>query len=162
MPNECYLWHGTKPDVAPLIVHGGFDERVCALQGLFGAGVYFAMNSSKSDQYGTPDPSGTYTIFLSRVVLGKPYMTATGRAGERRALQDLIQSSARGALSNTKNLSSTTGGTYPEYRLSFQRRSRKRGVGVPRLAVALPTRRSAASDANSIYARPTYAAGGGG
>ena len=30
VPNECYLWHGTKPDVAPLIVHEGFDERVCA------------------------------------------------------------------------------------------------------------------------------------
>ena len=73
VPNECYLWHGTKPDVAPLIVHGGFDERVCALQGLFGAGVYFAMNSSKSDQYCTPDPSGTYTIFLPRVALGKAH-----------------------------------------------------------------------------------------
>ena len=71
--------------MAPLIVHGGFDERVCALQGLFGAGVYFAMNSSKSDQYCTPDPSGTYTIFLSRVVLGKPHRTATGLAGKRRA-----------------------------------------------------------------------------
>ena len=28
---------------------GGFDERVCALDGLFGAGVYFAERSSKSD-----------------------------------------------------------------------------------------------------------------
>jgi hypothetical protein len=29
----------------------GFDERVSNLSGLFGCGVYFAENSSKSDMY---------------------------------------------------------------------------------------------------------------
>ena len=125
MPNECYLWHGTKPDVAPLIVHGGFDERVCALQGLFGAGVYFAMNSSKSDQYCTPDPSGTYTIFLSRVVLGKAHRTATGRAWERRAppgFDSVIGQT--GPVKYRELIVYDRNQTYPEYRLSYKRRSR--------------------------------------
>ena len=50
VPNECYLWHGTKPDVAPLIVHEGFDERVCALQGL----VVFPLSGGPS-LAGQPD-----------------------------------------------------------------------------------------------------------
>jgi len=34
-----------------LIVKNGFDERVSALSGMFGGGIYFAENSSKSNQY---------------------------------------------------------------------------------------------------------------
>eukprot|EP00759_Apiculatamorpha_spiralis_P029870 PhF_6_TR31821/c0_g1_i1/m.47017 len=87
--NEAYLWHGTKPQVVRLITEGGFDERVCALNGLFGAGVYFAMNSSKSDQYTTPWPesdpiNGKYTLVMSRVVLGYAFPTNQGREKERR------------------------------------------------------------------------------
>jgi hypothetical protein len=55
--NECLLWHGTRPDTAAIIGEQGFDERVCALRGLFGAGVYFAEHSSKADPHA--DPHGT-------------------------------------------------------------------------------------------------------
>eukprot|EP00960_Hanusia_phi_P001082 29725-Hanusia_phi.AAC.1 len=47
--NEVFLFHGTKPDLIDIIAEAGFDERVCSLEGLFGAGIYLAENSSKSD-----------------------------------------------------------------------------------------------------------------
>ena len=33
------------------IIHKGFDERHAYIGGMFGAGIYFAENSSKSNQY---------------------------------------------------------------------------------------------------------------
>ena len=82
---EAVLWHGTKPDIVPVIRDGGFDERFCALEGLFGAGVYFAEQSSKSDQYCTKDAAGLYSLFLSRVSLGRVHHTSGPRTNERRA-----------------------------------------------------------------------------
>ena len=82
--NELYLFHGTTPHIVPLVVHGGFDERVSSIRGLFGGGIYFAMNASKSDQYCTPDGDGLYSIFLSRVTVGEAFRTSVSRAGERR------------------------------------------------------------------------------
>ncbi|PRP80347.1 hypothetical protein PROFUN_11916 [Planoprotostelium fungivorum] len=46
--NEYYLWHGTSSRVIDMV---GFDERVSAMAGMFGAGIYFAENASKSNQY---------------------------------------------------------------------------------------------------------------
>ena len=87
--NECYLWHGTKPEIVDILCAEGFDERVCSLGGLFGAGAYFAEHCSKSDQYCTPMPpgdrNGTFYIFLARVAMGKFYRTNSARQNERRA-----------------------------------------------------------------------------
>ena len=71
---EVFLFHGTKANLKDVIMHSGFDERVANLGGLFGAGVYFAENSSKSDEYCTPDSSGSCYMFLSRVMLGTPFL----------------------------------------------------------------------------------------
>jgi hypothetical protein len=67
--NEMYLWHGTKPTIKDIIPMTGFDERV-ASQGLFGNGIYFAENFSKSDEYVTPDTNGVCYMFLTRVCMG--------------------------------------------------------------------------------------------
>ena len=86
--NECYLWHGTKPSIVDILCAEGFDERVCSLGGLFGAGAYFAEHISKSDQYCVPDhqgANGTYFIFLARVAMGKFYETTAARNNERRS-----------------------------------------------------------------------------
>jgi hypothetical protein len=64
--NEHYLFHGTKPECVDVLTHRGFDERVGELGGLFGAGCYFAENSSKSDQYVPPDSAGQF-MFICRV-----------------------------------------------------------------------------------------------
>ncbi|KAH3766054.1 hypothetical protein Pelo_2056 [Pelomyxa schiedti] len=52
--NEFYLWHGPNIDFAKLILSTGtnFDNRLAnADTGMFGAGLYFAQNFSKSNQY---------------------------------------------------------------------------------------------------------------
>jgi len=60
--NEFFLFHGTKADVASLIVREGLDHRLCG--GLLGQGAYFAESASKSDQYtGT---AAELDMFLSR------------------------------------------------------------------------------------------------
>jgi hypothetical protein len=82
--NEKYLWHGTKPDVVDAIVEHGFDERVAALQGMFGAGVYFAEMSSKSDQYVMRNRSGNFFLFLSRAMLGAAHRTQAPMHNTRR------------------------------------------------------------------------------
>ena len=47
--NEALLWHGTKASLSDLITKQGLDERT-ASNGFFGHGIYFAENSSKSDE----------------------------------------------------------------------------------------------------------------
>eukprot|EP01119_Soliformovum_irregulare_P014845 TRINITY_DN4097_c0_g1_i1.p1 TRINITY_DN4097_c0_g1~~TRINITY_DN4097_c0_g1_i1.p1 ORF type:complete len:497 (-),score=101.57 TRINITY_DN4097_c0_g1_i1:89-1579(-) len=84
--NEYQMFHGTRPEVADILKKKGFDERVASTNGMFGAGLYFAENSSKSNQYVpcpqcgkgaifTPDVCRCkepilYSMFLCRVLLG--------------------------------------------------------------------------------------------
>jgi hypothetical protein len=49
--NEFFLFHGLNSSYITGITKFGFDPRFCSLQGMFGAGLYFAENSSKSNQY---------------------------------------------------------------------------------------------------------------
>ncbi|EGG18645.1 poly(ADP-ribose) polymerase [Cavenderia fasciculata] len=49
--NECFLFHGLNVSSITGITKFGFDPRFCSLEGMFGAGLYFAENSSKSNQY---------------------------------------------------------------------------------------------------------------
>ena len=81
--NECFLYHGTSPEIADVIVEHGFDERVAALSGLYGAGVYFANQSCKSAQYAQADHKGEKTLIVARVVLGDPYY-AIGQMSQQR------------------------------------------------------------------------------
>ncbi|XP_068626122.1 poly [ADP-ribose] polymerase tankyrase-2-like [Battus philenor] len=48
-PNERMLFHGSP--FINAIVQKGFDERHAYIGGMFGAGIYFAEHSSKSNQY---------------------------------------------------------------------------------------------------------------
>ncbi|CAG9534670.1 unnamed protein product [Cercopithifilaria johnstoni] len=47
--NEKFLYHGSP--FIHCIVQKGFDERYSYMGGMFGAGIYFAEHSSKSNQY---------------------------------------------------------------------------------------------------------------
>jgi serine/threonine protein kinase len=80
--NEHLLFHGTKVEAVSTLCNRGFDARIGALGGLFGAGCYFAENSSKSDEY-VPPGSKQY-MFLCRVVLGAPFVTQKTHANLRR------------------------------------------------------------------------------
>jgi len=90
--NEYYLFHGTNEKILELLVKDGFDERVSNVGGMFGAGVYFAENSSKSNQYipcptcgggayftpacscSNPSPDTIYKILICRVTLGDSHI----------------------------------------------------------------------------------------
>ncbi|KAF4085338.1 hypothetical protein AMELA_G00116960 [Ameiurus melas] len=85
-PNERMLFHGSP--FVNAIIHKGFDERHAYIGGMFGAGIYFAENSSKSNQYvygiggGTGCPlhkdRSCYTcqrqLLFCRVTLGKSFL----------------------------------------------------------------------------------------
>jgi len=75
--NEFFFFHGTDPATAEVIKKDGFDMRVSRLGGMFGAGIYFAENADKSDQYVRVGPP--YMMFLARVTLGVPHMTSVSQ-----------------------------------------------------------------------------------
>jgi hypothetical protein len=135
--NESYLFHGTKPELLATIQEHGFDERVGALGGMFGAGVYFAEASSKSDQYcTTEDSSGNessyrFYMFLSRVCLGYPHKTTVPMHQIRRP--PTMDGVLDGRAHDSVVYEPTTGhnyneyivydrsATYPEYLIEFNR-----------------------------------------
>ena len=82
--NETHLFHGTQRKWANLIVSQGMDERVCSW-GLNGAGLYFAENSSKSDEYMTEDADGLCDLFICRVLMGAPHIRTTRTTEEEQA-----------------------------------------------------------------------------
>ena len=73
MLNEAHLFHGTKKSIADIICKQGMDERVTR-SGRHGAGLYFAENASKSDQYMEEAEDGFCDLFICRVLLGKPFV----------------------------------------------------------------------------------------
>ena len=80
---ERQLWHGTP--VPRVIVREGFDPRVCALDGMFGGGVYFADRSTKSVRYaGASRPGDKGTLLLCRVSLGHPMYKRVPQSNMRR------------------------------------------------------------------------------
>eukprot|EP00440_Ansanella_granifera_P072800 gb/GFBE01079003.1/.p1 GENE.gb/GFBE01079003.1/~~gb/GFBE01079003.1/.p1 ORF type:complete len:411 (+),score=67.14 gb/GFBE01079003.1/:1-1233(+) len=91
--NEVRLWHGTKVWNTGRIVQEGFDERVCCLQGMFGAGLYFANETCKAGQYAQKSEGGSigsgsrgsHWFFLSRVLLGRSHFTREAMPETRRA-----------------------------------------------------------------------------
>jgi hypothetical protein len=84
--NERLLFHGSPRLTS--IIERGFDERHASVCGMFGAGIYFAENSSKSNQYvyGLGGTGGCVAhgsrwcmecprqLLLCRVCLGKAFL----------------------------------------------------------------------------------------
>eukprot|EP01045_Picozoa_sp_COSAG04_P003733 COSAG04_NODE_155_length_22379_cov_5.613707_1_plen_331_part_00 len=94
--NELWLWHGTKPETAPILAEWGFDNNVASMGGLYGAGNYFADASSKSHQYrgdydrvtrmysNDKNEQGHHCMLLCRVAMGTPFLTERSHSRERR------------------------------------------------------------------------------
>jgi hypothetical protein len=93
IPNERCRYHGTSHEIANIIATNGFDERLASLDGLYGAGAYFAQESCKALQYaangvkvwsdavtGEDLHKTTKVILISRVVLGDPSYTTKAEA----------------------------------------------------------------------------------
>lgn len=75
--NEVYLFHGTHPTHADKIADTSFQIDLSGSNAgsLYGRGVYFAENVSKSDEYSVPDGQDICTMLLCRVVLGNALYT---------------------------------------------------------------------------------------
>ncbi len=115
--NERLLFHGSP--FVHAIVQKGFDERHAYIGGMFGAGIYFAENSSKSNQYvygiggGTGCPAhkdrSCYSchrqLLLCRVTIGKSFLQFSA----------MRMAHAPPGHHSIVGRPSTGGLTYPEY-----------------------------------------------
>jgi len=61
--NEAMLFHGTKPSACESICKSDFMIKMAGSSAgmLYGPGIYFGENSSKSDEYAADDKTGIYS-----------------------------------------------------------------------------------------------------
>ncbi|CAG0883067.1 unnamed protein product [Cyprideis torosa] len=132
--NERILFHGSP--FINAIVHKGFDERHAYIGGMFGAGIYFAENSSKSNQYvygiggGTGCPAhkdrSCYfcerPMLLCRVTLGKSFLqfSAMKMAHAPPGHHSVIGRPSAGGLSFPEYVVYRGEQAYPEYLITYQ------------------------------------------
>jgi hypothetical protein len=71
--NEVFLFHGTSRDAADKITTNDFKISLSGSNAgtLYGRGIYFAENSTKSDEYTRPEPDGTRYLLVCRATLGR-------------------------------------------------------------------------------------------
>jgi len=83
--NEMFLFHGTSHEMLGVIADHGFDERVSALNGGYGAGIYLTDDFCKASEYASADSAtGDKVLFINRVVLGDPIFMKSALRNARR------------------------------------------------------------------------------
>ncbi|XP_033632864.1 poly [ADP-ribose] polymerase tankyrase-1-like [Asterias rubens] len=132
--NERMLFHGSP--FINAIVNKGFDERHAYIGGMFGAGIYFAEDSSKSNQYvygiggGTGCPAhkdrSCYIchrqIVFCRVTLGKAFLqfSAMKMAHAPPGHHSVIGRPSTGGLAYSEYVIYRGEQAFPEYLITFQ------------------------------------------
>uniref|UniRef100_A0A7R9EAC2 Poly [ADP-ribose] polymerase n=1 Tax=Timema monikensis TaxID=170555 RepID=A0A7R9EAC2_9NEOP len=132
--NERMLFHGSP--FINAIVQKGFDERHAYIGGMFGAGIYFAEHSSKSNQYvygiggGTGCPShkdrSCYIchrhLLLCRVTLGKSFLqfSAMKMAHAPPGHHSVMGRPSAGGLNFPEYVVYRGEQAYPEYLITYQ------------------------------------------
>lgn len=132
--NERMLFHGSP--FINAIVQKGFDERHAYIGGMFGAGIYFAEHSSKSNQYvygiggGTGCPMhkdrSCYVchrhLLLCRVTLGKSFLqfSAMKMAHAPPGHHSVIGRPSAGGLNFPEYVVYRGEQAYPEYLITYQ------------------------------------------
>lgn len=132
--NERMLFHGSP--FINAIVQKGFDERHAYIGGMFGAGIYFAENSSKSNQYVYGIGGGTgcpvhkdrscyichRQMLLCRVTLGKSFLqfSAMKMAHAPPGHHSVIGRPSVGGLSYPEYVVYRGEQAFPEYLISYQ------------------------------------------
>uniref|UniRef100_A0A8C9S0K3 Poly [ADP-ribose] polymerase n=1 Tax=Scleropages formosus TaxID=113540 RepID=A0A8C9S0K3_SCLFO len=132
--NERMLFHGSP--FINAIIHKGFDERHAYIGGMFGAGIYFAENSSKSNQYvygiggGTGCPThkdrSCYTchrqMLFCRVTLGKSFLqfSAMKMAHAPPGHHSVIGRPSVNGLAYAEYVIYRGEQAYPEYLITYQ------------------------------------------
>lgn len=132
--NERMLFHGSP--FINAIIQKGFDERHAYIGGMFGAGIYFAENSSKSNQYvygiggGTGCPqhkdrscySCRRQMLLCRVALGKSFFqfSALKMAHAPPGHHSIVGRPSGGGLSYPEYVVYRGEQAIPEYLITYQ------------------------------------------
>ncbi|CAL8318004.1 unnamed protein product [Lota lota] len=132
--NQRMLFHGSP--FINAIIHKGFDERHAYIGGMFGAGIYFAENSSKSNQYvygiggGTGCPAhkdrSCYVchrqMLLCRVTLGKSFLqfSALKMAHAPPGHHSVIGRPSANGLAYAEYVIYRGEQAYPEYLITYQ------------------------------------------
>ncbi|KAK9703982.1 Poly(ADP-ribose) polymerase catalytic domain [Popillia japonica] len=132
--NERMLFHGSP--FINAIVQKGFDERHAYIGGMFGAGIYFAEHSSKSNQYvygiggGTGCPvhkdRSCYIchrhLLLCRVTLGKSFLqfSAMKMAHAPPGHHSVAGRPSAGGLNFPEYVVYRGEQAYPEYFITYQ------------------------------------------
>ncbi|CDQ88987.1 unnamed protein product [Oncorhynchus mykiss] len=132
--NERMLFHGSP--FINAIIHKGFDERHAYIGGMFGAGIYFAENSSKSNQYvygiggGTGCPThkdrSCYLchrqMLFCRVTLGKSFLqfSAMKMAHAPPGHHSVIGRPSVNGLAYAEYVIYRGEQAYPEYLITYQ------------------------------------------
>ncbi|XP_049764090.1 poly [ADP-ribose] polymerase tankyrase isoform X3 [Schistocerca cancellata] len=133
-PNERMLFHGSP--FINAIVQKGFDERHAYIGGMFGAGIYFAEHSSKSNQYvygigggiGCPvhKDRSCYIchrhLLLCRVTLGKSFLqfSAMKMAHAPPGHHSVMGRPSAGGLTFPEYVVYRGEQAYPEYLITYQ------------------------------------------
>uniref|UniRef100_A0A665XBE2 Poly [ADP-ribose] polymerase n=1 Tax=Echeneis naucrates TaxID=173247 RepID=A0A665XBE2_ECHNA len=139
--NERMLFHGSP--FINAIIHKGFDERHAYIGGMFGAGIYFAENSSKSNQYvygiggGTGCPThkdrSCYVchrqMLFCRVTLGKSFLqfSAMKMAHAPPGHHSVIGRPSVNGLAYAEYVIYRGEQAYPEYLITYQIVKRESG-----------------------------------
>ncbi|XP_067936599.1 poly [ADP-ribose] polymerase tankyrase-1-like isoform X2 [Watersipora subatra] len=132
--NERLFFHGSP--FVQTIIQRGFDERHAYMGGMFGAGIYFAENSSKSNQYvygiggGTGCPAhrdkSCYQchrhLILCRVTLGKSFLvfSAIKMAHSPPGHHSVTGRPSVGGLAFAEYVVYRGEQAYPEYLITYQ------------------------------------------
>ncbi|CAH1642139.1 unnamed protein product [Spodoptera littoralis] len=108
--NERMLFHGSP--FINAIVQKGFDERHAYIGGMFGAGIYFAEHSSKSNQQ----------MLLCRVTLGRAFqlMSAMKMAHAPPGHHSVAGRPSQGGLCFPEYVVYRGEQAYPEYLITYQ------------------------------------------
>ncbi|CAF2178024.1 unnamed protein product [Rotaria magnacalcarata] len=131
--NERLLFHGSP--FLHSIMHKGFDERHASITGMFGAGIYFAENSSKSNQYiygiGGGNGCALHTnkscylcsrqMLLCRVCLGRSFLqfSASKLAHAPPGHHSVIGRPTQGGLAYPEYVIYRGEQAYPEYCITY-------------------------------------------
>ncbi|XP_071948207.1 poly [ADP-ribose] polymerase tankyrase-1-like [Antedon mediterranea] len=132
--NERMLWHGSP--FINAIINKGFDERHAYIGGMFGAGIYFAEDSSKSNQYVYGIGGGTgcpvhkdrscyichRQLLYCRVTLGKAFLqfSAMKMAHAPPGHHSVIGRPSSGGLNYAEYVIYRGEQAYPEYLITYQ------------------------------------------
>ena len=120
-PQFKTLYHGADEATINSIQKDGFDYRFCTV-GFYGCGAYFAVNSSYSHGYATPNGAGERKILVCRVIVGSAMRVAQKNQSLTRpfdASTGITYDSVQGGPNGTEYVIFDNAHAYPEYCITY-------------------------------------------